>query len=249
MVFARSPKPARHMAVLLSNLCPHQSSVGKMGSTGQTVSRESQPSPEMILIDRILAGEKELFYELVRPYERAVYVAVLALLQNPADAEEVTQEAALKAFRHLETFRRESKFSTWFVRIAVNEARMRLRRERKVQYQPLDTEEKEITEYCPIALADWREIPSEALERKEIRNEVEEALLRLPEKYREVLVLRDIEQLNIAETASVLGVTSATVKVRLLRARLRMRDMLAPRLRHLRRSRSGFWKGKNPWSS
>lgn len=136
-----------------------------MGTTGQTVPRESQPSHEMRLIDRVLAGEKELFYEFVRPYERAVYVAALSILQNPADAAEVTQEAALKAFHHLETFRGESKFSTWLVRIAVNEARMRVHRERKVQYQPLDTTpDEETNEYCHIALADWREIPSAALE-------------------------------------------------------------------------------------
>ena len=233
----------------MSNFRQPQSSVEKMGSTGQTISRESQPSPEMILIDRVVAGEKELFYELVRPYERAVYVAALAILQNPADAEEVSQEAALKAFHHLDTFRGESKFSTWLVRIAVNEARMRLRRERRVQFEPLDSSREEDTnEYCPIALADWREVPSEALESKEIRHEIEEALSKLPERYREVLVLRDVEQLNFAETAAVLGVTSGTVKLRLLRARLRMRDMLAPRMRDLRRGRSGFWKGKNPWS-
>ena len=220
-----------------------------MGSPGQTVTQASRPSHEMMLVDRVLAGEKELFYELVRPHERAVYVAALAILQNPADAEEVTQEAALKAFRRLDTFRGESKFSTWLVRIAVNEARMRLRRDRRVQYESLDSSpEEETSEYCPISLADWREIPSEVLESKEIRNMIEEALIRLPEKYREVLVLRDIEQLNIAETAAALGVTLGTVKLRLLRARLRMRDLLAPRLRDLKKGRSRFRKGKNPWS-
>src|SRR6266849_8255373 len=110
-----------------------------MGSTGQTVPQTFQPSQEMMLIERVLAGEKELFYELVKPHERAVYVAALAILQNAADAEEVTQEAVLKALRHLHTFRGESKFSTWLVRIAINEARMRVRRERQVQYQPLDS--------------------------------------------------------------------------------------------------------------
>ncbi len=81
-----------------------------MGSTGQTVPQTSQPSPEMMLIERVLAGEKELFYELFKPYERAVYVAALAILQNAADAEEVTQEAALKAFRRLDTFRGSPSF-------------------------------------------------------------------------------------------------------------------------------------------
>src|SRR5262249_668142 len=177
---------------VLSNFRQPQSSVEKMGSPGQTVTQASRPSHEMMLVDRVLAGEKELFYELVRPHERAVYVAALAILQNPADAEEVTQEAALKAFRRLDTFRGESKFSTWLVRIAVNEARMRLRRDRRVQYESLDSSpEEETSEYCPISLADWREIPSEVLESKEIRNMIEEALIRLPEKYREVLVLRD----------------------------------------------------------
>ncbi len=98
-----------------------------------------QASEEQALIERILAGQKELFYELVRPHQRSVFLAALAILLNEADAEEVAQEAILKALRNLKQFRGESKFSTWLVRIAIHEARMRIRRERKHLFQPLDS--------------------------------------------------------------------------------------------------------------
>jgi RNA polymerase sigma-70 factor (ECF subfamily) len=208
----------------------------------------AQAAEERALIERILAGQKELFYELVRPHERGVFLAALAILRNEADAEEVAQEAILKALRNLKQFRGEAKFSTWLVRIAINEARMRIRGERKHLYQSLDagTGDEEEGEYTPIQMADWREIPSEALERKEIQEEITRALGELPDNYRAVLVLRDVQQMSIAETAAALGVSDNVVKVRLFRARLRMRDLLAPRLSKTafagRRRKGGF-----PW--
>jgi len=220
-----------------------------MASTGESAPWPSQPPQEMVLVGRVLAGEKELFYDLIRPYEKAVYYTAFAILRNPADAEEVAQETFLKAFRGLDTFRGEARFSTWLQRIAGNEAHMKLRRESHVQYRALELERgDESGEYYPILLADWREIPSEVLERKEIRNEIEKALGQLPDRYREVLVLRDIQQLNIAETAALLQLTTGAVKLRLLRARLRMRDLLAPWLRTSKGRRFHFLKGKNPWS-
>src|SRR6516225_3111657 len=95
-----------------------------------------QPAPmEDQLIDRCLDGDHEAFYDLMRPYERAVYFAAIGVLHNPADAEEVAQEAVLKAFNNLSRFRLESKFSTWLVQITINEARMRLRKERRHRYE------------------------------------------------------------------------------------------------------------------
>lgn len=188
-----------------------------------TVERESA------WIKRICAGEKELFYELVRPYERAVFVAAVSVLHNEADAEEVAQEAVLKAFMHLNRFRGESKFSTWLVQITINEARMRARKDRKHLYDSIDElQSGEDGDYNPRDFSDWREIPTEALERGELREALHRAIATLAPKYREVLILRDVQQMSIADTARALGITHASVKTRLLRARLQMRDALAP---------------------
>lgn len=184
---------------------------------------------ELELIQRVCRGEHEAFYELVRPYERAIYFAAMGVLDNPADAEEVAQEAVLKAFNGLPRFRRESKFSTWLIQITINEARMRLRKEHRHLYESIDDQkEDEEGAYLPKDFADWRDIPSEELRRKELRNALKRAMAALDPKYREVLVMRDVQHLSIIETAKVLGITEASVKTRLLRARLQMRDALAP---------------------
>jgi len=161
----------------------------------------------------------------------------MAILKNPADAEEAAQEAVLKAFMNVGRFRGESKFSTWITQICVNEARLKVRKARKHLYDSIDEPESgEDGEYFPRDFADWREIPSEALQRKELQVALKRALDELPEKYRTVLILRDIQQLSIEETAQVLGLSPANVKTRLLRARLQMRDALAPGL-------DGSWAG------
>ncbi|MCI0353484.1 MAG: sigma-70 family RNA polymerase sigma factor [Acidobacteria bacterium] len=204
---------------------------------------------EAALIERIRGGEKELYYELIRPHERSVYLAAYAIVKNEADAEDVTQEAFLKAYRHLGGFRGESRFLTWVVRIVINEARMRLRKDHRHLYESLDDTAPEGETSIPLAerLADWREVPSEVLERSEVREEIARALDSLPASYREILVLRDVQQLSIAETAGVLGATQATVKIRLFRARLRLRDLLAPKLAGSLTSRPALGKGRKPW--
>jgi RNA polymerase sigma-70 factor, ECF subfamily len=184
---------------------------------------------EAELIQRVCRGEHEAFYELVRPYERAVYFAAVGVVGNPADAEEVAQEAVLKAFNALSGFRSEAKFSTWLIQITINEARMRLRKDRRHLYESIDEQpEEEEGPYRPRDFADWRDIPSEELQRKELRNALQKAMAALGPKYREVLVLRDVQHVSIQETAKILGITEASVKTRLLRARLQMRDALAP---------------------
>jgi len=186
---------------------------------------------EQDLIQRVKNGEIEVFYELVRPYERGVFLAALSLVKNEADAEEVAQEAVLKAFKSLARFRGEAKFSTWLIQIAINEAKMKLRRDRRHLYESLEEGPRgDDGDYMPKDYADWREIPSEALEQKELRVALTKALKSLPEKYRSVLVLRDVQQLSIAETSQALGISEANVKTRLSRARLQMRDALAPGL-------------------
>jgi RNA polymerase sigma-70 factor (ECF subfamily) len=202
---------------------------------------------EQDLIARVQRGQHELFYELVRPYERRVYAAALAILRNEADAEDVAQEAVLKALANIRQFRAESRFSTWLIQITVNEALMRRRRQRTRVVESIDDHRDEEGEYRPRDFADWREIPSEALERKEVRQKLAEALGSLDRKYREVFMLRDMEQLNIQETAETLGISIASVKTRLLRARLMLRDLLASGWEQGWFSRSPAGKGNKPW--
>src|SRR5260370_40446362 len=173
---------------------------------------------EQDLIQSVQRGQHELFYELVRPYERRVYAAALAILRNEHDAEDAAQEAMLKAFANIRQFRAEARFSTWLIQITVNEALMRRRRERTVPMEGLDNRANDESEYAPRDFADWREIPSEALERKEVRQRLAEALGTLDRKYREVFMLRDMEHLNIQETADAHGNSVDTLQKPRLRA-------------------------------
>jgi RNA polymerase sigma-70 factor, ECF subfamily len=210
---------------------------------------EDRATREQGLISRVQRGQHELFYELVRPYERRVYAAALAILHNEADAEDAAQEAMLKAFANIRQFRQEARFSTWLIQVTVNEALMRRRRQRTVMMEPMDDrrDNNDEQDYAPRDFADWREIPSEALERKEVRQKLAEALATLDRKYREVFVLRDVEHLNIQETADTLGISIAAVKTRLLRARLMLRDLLAAGWKQGWFSRLPFEKGSKPW--
>jgi len=184
---------------------------------------------EPALILRAKNGDAEAFYDLVHPYERGVFLTSLAILNNEADAEDVAQEAMFKAFRGLASFRGEAKFSTWLFQIAINESRMKLRKDRRHLYDSLDEGQiNEDGDYTPADFADWRDIPSDALEQKELREALTKALNNLAEKYRAVLILRDIQGLNIQETALALNLSEANVKTRLSRARLQMRDALGP---------------------
>jgi RNA polymerase sigma-70 factor (ECF subfamily) len=202
---------------------------------------------EEMLIRRVRDGDHDLFYELVRPYERRLYAAAFAILRNEADAEDAVQEAVLKALKNLRQFRAEARFSTWLIQITVNEARMRKRREHAHIIEPIVDQQDEEGNYKPRDFADWREIPSETLERKEVRQLLAEALASVGHKYREVFVLRDMQHLSIEETAKALGISTASVKTRLLRARLMLRDLLSPGLGGNWSTRLSFEKGTKPW--
>src|ERR1700756_1767641 len=183
---------------------------------------------EAELIARVKGGDVEAFYEMVRPYERAVFLAASSLVRNDADAEEVTQEAILKAFKNLPRFRQEAKFSTWLIQICINEAKMKLRKDRRHLYESIEEgQQNDEGDYIPKDFADWREIPSQTLERRELRDALIATLASLPEKYRTILILRDVNRLSIRETAQILDLSEANVKTRLSRARLQMRDALA----------------------
>src|SRR5882757_9766982 len=167
---------------------------------------ESRDEAQMIV--SILGGDTQLFHELIRPYERSVYVMALSLLQNQADAEDAAQEAFLKAFRNLSSFRGEAKFGTWLVSITLNEARSRIRRKDAIKMESLDEPDEE-GHTSPALLRDWKEIPSEALERKEVRSLLHKAITALPVIYRGGFQLRDMEQLSVQEAAQALGITTS----------------------------------------
>ena len=204
---------------------------------------------EPALIERIKRGEQALFHELIRPYEGGVYLAAYSILRNEADAEEVAQEATLKAFVHLGQLREDQKFKAWLLLIVVNEAKMRRRKDRRHLYESLDGPgaESEEGEFMPRQFADWREIPSETLDRNEVRSAVGRALAALPWIYREVFVLRDVQHLTVSETAQALDISVAAVKTRLHRARLQMREQLAPVFGRSWLDRLAWWRGKKPW--
>lgn len=197
------------------------------------MTRTCETRDEAQLIASVLAGETQLYHELIRPYERSVYMMALSYMKNEADAEDVAQEAFLKAFHHLATFRSEAKFSTWLVGIALNEARSRLRHEAVMRMESIDDVPEEGGHISPAILRDWREVPSEALERKEVREMLQKAITSLPDIYREVFLLRDVEELNNLETAAALCITVGNVKVRLHRARMMLQKQLTPLLRNM----------------
>lgn len=202
----------------------------------------SETRDEAQMIASILAGNTHEFHDLIRPYERSVFTVALSLLRNEADAEDAAQEAFLKAFRSLKGFRAESKFSTWLVSITLNEARRRLRHRKTMKVQSLDKQPDEQGHTSPALLRDWREIPSEALERQEVRSMLQQAITDLPLIYREIFLLRDVEELTVNESAEALGITVASVKVRLHRARMMLQKKLAPELKQANPKRRWF-----PW--
>jgi RNA polymerase sigma-70 factor (ECF subfamily) len=221
--------------------------MGSMPERIQVSSGDSADLREQDLLRRVQGGEKQYFYELVKPYERRIYTAAFAILRNEADAEDAAQEAMFKALTHIQQFRAEARFSTWLTQIAVNEALMRRRRAHSEIMEPMGERQDEEGNYTPRDFADWREIPSEVLERKEIRQKLTDAVAALAQKYREVFVLRDVQHLSIEETAEALGISRASVKTRLLRARLMLRDLLAPGLNGAWFGRVPFMKGNKPW--
>jgi RNA polymerase sigma-70 factor, ECF subfamily len=185
---------------------------------------------EMEWIARILRGERDLFHELIRPYERTVFLTAVSVLRDSTEAEDAAQEAMIKAYRALASFRGDAKFSTWLTTITLNEARSRLRKSARVRVESLDDTGQD-EDFTPFLVADWREIPSETLEREELAQQIQNAIEELPPSYREVFLLRDKEEMSIEEIAQALDVTANLVKVRLFRARMMLQKQLAPYLK------------------
>ena len=209
---------------------------------------ESSPlATEWAVIERINSGHRELFMDLIRPHERTVYAMVFSLLANKEDAEDVAQEAFVKALAGLNQFRGESTFGTWLIQIAINEARMRNRKLWRVPMYSLNDDDGHALEHLPKDFEDWREIPSTVLERAEIREALVRALSSLERHYREAFVMRDVQGLSISETSVILGISPGAVKTRLRRARLTLRDILAPRLGQDGRLGWVSKEVRNPW--
>ena len=182
------------------------------------------------LVARAKAGELAAFEELVQRHERQVYTLALRMLRHQQDAEDVTQQTFLSALEHLKGFRGEASFSTWLLRIATHAALKIIRKRNGLETISLDdattAREEDGAIPHPEYIADWRQSPAELVHRAEIRQLLDEALAELDEKHRLVFLLRDVEGLSIKETAETLGLSEANTKVRLLRARLQLRERL-----------------------
>ena len=191
---------------------------------------ESLAIPDAQLVALAKAGDLSAFEALVHRHERAAYSLARRMLQNEHDAEDVTQQAFLSAVEHLGGFREEASFKTWLLRIATHAA-LKLIRKRKGLHTVSLEEATEVSDNLdsiphPEYIADWRQSPEQWVDRNETRRLLDEALALLDEKHRLVFLLRDVEGMSVKETADALGLGESNVKVRLLRARLQLREHL-----------------------
>ncbi len=184
------------------------------------------PSEESILVEAARGGDISAFESLVRRYERNVFRIAQHITQNREDAEDVVQDAFLKAYQNLGQFQGQSKFYTWLVRIAVNEALMRLRRRRPERMVSIDEDVKTEEDSMPREIADWSPNPEQQYTQAELKDILGKTIQGLPPSFRTVFVLRDVEGLSTEETASALELSVPAVKSRLLRARLQLRERL-----------------------
>src|SRR5437763_6307028 len=181
---------------------------------------------ELALVRAAKAGDISAFEQLVHRYDRNVFRIAQHITQNREDAEDVVQDAFLKAYENLKNFQEQSKFYTWLVRIAVNEALMRLRRRRPERMVSLDEEVKTEEDSMPREVADWSPNPEQLYNQAELRDILSRTIQGLPPGFRTVFVLRDVEGLSTEETAEALDLSIPAVKSRLLRARLQLRERL-----------------------
>ena len=181
---------------------------------------------ESALVMQSRDGDSTAFGELVRRYEGKIFRLAQHVTQNREDAEDVLQETFMKAYEHLDQFKGDSKFYTWIVRIAVNQALMKLRRRKTDKSVSLDETIDTGEDMVVREIAAWGEDPEQQLSREELGSILDTAIQSLEPLYRSVFVLRDIEELSTEETAEALGLSVPAVKSRLLRARLQLREKL-----------------------
>src|SRR5690242_1167806 len=182
---------------------------------------------ELALVQAAKKGDLEAFSELVKRYDRNVFRIAQHITHNEEDAQDVVQDAFLKAYQNLEQFQGNSKFYTWLVRIAVNEALMKLRRRRTDKTVSIDEDVETEEGSMPREVADWSPNPEQLYGQSELSDILKKTIQGLPPGFRTVFVLRDVEGLSTEETAEMLGLSIPAVKSRLLRARLQLRERLA----------------------
>src|SRR6201986_2249708 len=192
--------------------------------------------PDILLVNRAREGDVQAFEQLVKQYDRQVFRIAQHITQNREDAEDVVQDAFLKAYEKLGQFQGNSKFYTWLVRIAVNESLMRLRKRRTGRMVSIDEDVETEEGSMPRDLADWGPDPEMQYGQSELAAILRKTIQGLPPGFRVVFVLRDVEGLSTEETAESLGLSVPAVKSRLLRARLQLRERLS---RYFRKNEDG----------
>jgi RNA polymerase sigma-70 factor, ECF subfamily len=191
---------------------------------------------EMALVHAAKGGDLEAFSQLVNRYDRNIFRIAQHITHNEEDAQDVVQDAFLKAYQNLEQFQENSKFYTWLVRIAVNEALMKLRKRRTDRTVSLDEDVETEEGSMPREVADWSPNPEQLYGQSELGDILKKTVQGLPPGFRTVFVLRDVEGLSTEETAEMLNLSVPAVKSRLLRARLQLRERLA---RYFKSKRDG----------
>ncbi|GAC1420241.1 MAG: RNA polymerase sigma factor [Acidobacteriaceae bacterium] len=197
---------------------------------------DAEVHPDVALVARAKKGDTAAFEQLVRQYERQIFRVAQHITQNREDAEDIAQDAFLKAYEKLEQFQGNSKFSTWLVRIAVNESLMRLRKRKTSRTVSMDEDVQTEEGSIPRDFAEWRPNPEQLYGQSELGDILRKTIQGLPPGFRTVFTLRDIENLSTEETAEALGLSVPAVKSRLLRARLQLRERLS---RYFRQKNEG----------
>jgi RNA polymerase sigma-70 factor (ECF subfamily) len=200
---------------------------------GRNTDRSRQADPDLDLLRRARLGDFSTFEALVSRFQQRIYSLAWHIVGQRQDAEDVVQQTFLSILEHLDTFREESSVATWVLRIATNHALKILRKRRGLPTVSLDLSadrDDEARLPHPVYIAQWRDAPEVLAQRAEVRHLLEQAAADLDDKYRLVFILRDVEGLSVRETAEALGLTESAVKVRLLRARLMLRERLTQAL-------------------
>jgi RNA polymerase sigma-70 factor (ECF subfamily) len=194
----------------------------------ETIQRKAgEDTTELPLVQAAKGGDLEAFSQLVKRYDRNIFRIAQHITHNEEDAQDVVQDAFLKAYTNLAQFQGNSKFYTWLVRIAVNEALMKLRRRRTDKTVSIDEDVETEEGSMPRELADWGPNPEQLYRQSELSDILKKTIQGLPPGFRTVFVLRDVEGLSTEETAEMLELSIPAVKSRLLRARLQLRERLS----------------------
>jgi RNA polymerase sigma-70 factor (ECF subfamily) len=217
----------RHAAINMKNNPVERLFLHPTGMSTIQSSEAQEIHPDVALVERARAGDLAAFDQLVRQYERQVFRIAQHITQNREDAQDVVQDAFFKAYQKLDQFQGNSKFYTWLVRIAVNEALMRLRKRRTAKTVSMDEDVQTEDGSLPRDFADWSPNPEQQYKQAELKAILQKTIQGLPPGFRTVFTLRDVEGLSTEETAEALNLSIPAVKSRLLRARLQLRERLS----------------------